>query len=265
MDESNYQIASKSEQDSAISIIEIIPIEVKKWVESLPLSQRRYVLSLCHLMCAVPIETQVEFLNNYVADSLVSQIIEDHVPQQIIKKYLKKFHIDKELSDLELKKYIEQYYIHSAQDLRTQPNFYLESVLRLIYNIEERNNLFNYILGFEIIKMIFKMSWLQHERLYKLQKNQEGFIKTYIKPIQHTHRVNGIIVPRHEKIFFAKRNYFVKKPKIREKKLIELVIATFTTDTVTDLGFLVIRNLNFLAFDYEYIFSSESDSIFLTY
>jgi hypothetical protein len=265
MDESNYQIASKSEQDSAISIIEIIPIEVKKWVESLPLSQRRYVLSLCHLMCAVPSETQVEFLNNYVADSLVSQIIEDHVPQQIIKKHLKKFHIEKELSDLELKKYIEQYYIHSAQDLRTQPIFYLESVLRLIYNIEERNNLFNYILGFEIIKMIFKMSWLQHERLYKLQKNQEGFIKTYIKPIQHTHRVNGIIVPRHEKIFFAKRNYFVKKPKIREKKLIELVIATFTTDTVTDLGFLVIRNLNFLAFDYEYIFSSESDSIFLTY
>ncbi len=245
------------------SICEIVPIEVKKWVESLPLNQRRYVLSLCHLMCASSEEAQSEFLNNYVADGLVSKMLQDRVPQQIIRKYLKRFHLDIELNELVLRNYIQQFYIHSAQDLRTQPDLYLESVLRLFRNTEERNNLFNYILGFEIIKMMFQMSWLQHERLYRLQKNQESFIKNYIKPIQYTHRINGIIIPKYEHIFFAKRNYYLTKPTIREKKLIELVMATFTTDTVTNLGFLIIRHLNFLVFDYEYIFNSEPEALFL--
>jgi hypothetical protein len=110
---------------------------------------------------------------------------------------------------------------------------------------------------------MFQMSWLQHERLYRLQKNQESFIKNYIKPIQYTHRINGIIIPKYEHIFFAKRNYYLTKPTIREKKLIELVMATFNTDTVTNLGFLIIRHLNFLVFDYEYIFNSEPEALFL--
>lgn len=257
------KIISKSGKIDTSSISEIVPIEVKKWVESLPLNQRRYVLSLCHLMCASSEQAQSEFLNNYVADGLVSRMLQDRVPQQIIKKHLKQFHLDKELSDLVLKKCIQQFYVHSAQDLRTQPDLYLESVLRLFRNAEERNNLFNYILGFEILKMIFQMSWLQHERLYRLQKNQESFTKTYIKPIQYTHRINGIIVPKYEHIFFAKRNYYLTKPMIREKKLIELIMATFTTDTVTNLGFLIIRHLNFLVFDYDYIFNSEPESLFL--
>lgn len=257
------KITSKSKGINTSSIFDIVPVEVKKWVESLPLNQRRYVLSLCHLMCASSEEVQSEFLNNYVADGLVSKILKDRVPQQIIRKHLKQFHINKELSDLALRKYIQQFYVHSAQDLRTEPDLYLESVFRLLRNAEEQNNLFNYILGFEILKMMFQMSWLQHERLYRLQKNQESFIKTYIKPIQYTHRINGIIVPKYEHIFFAKRNYYLTKPTIREKKLIELVMATFTTDTVTNLGFLVIRHLNFLVFDYEYIFNSEPESLFL--
>lgn len=258
------QVASASEPIPAINIFEIVPIETKKWLESLPFSQRLYVLSACRLIGADPKEIQVEFLDTYVADDLVSKMLRDQVPQQLIKKHLKQFHIDKEINDLELNNYVQQFYIHSAQDLRMQPNLYLESVLRLVLHSKERNNLFNYILGFEIIKMIFQMSWSQHERLYRLQKNQDSFIKTYIKPIQYTHRINKIIVPRSEKVFFAKRNYYIKKPKIKEKKLVELVIATFTTDTVTNLGFLIIRNLNFLVFDYDYIFNGEPESLFLT-
>jgi predicted XRE-type DNA-binding protein len=264
MNKTNYQSASKLEENNAVKITEIIPIEVKKWVENLPLNQQRYVLSLYHLIEPEPSETQLNVFKNYVADNLVTKMLQDQVPQQIIKQYLKQFHIDKNLNDLDLKKYIEQFHFHSAQDLRVQPNLSLGSVLQFVYSSETTNNLFNYILGFELIKMMFQMSWLQHERLYKLQKNQDNFIKIYIKPIQYTHRLNGIIVPKYERIFFAKRNYFVKKPKIKEKKLIQLAMATFTTDTVTTLGFLILRNLNFLVFDYEYIFSSEPEPIFLT-
>jgi hypothetical protein len=238
-------------------------MEVKKRSKSFPLNQQQYILSLGHLRVASHKKVQAEFLDNSTADGLVSRMLQEKVPQQIVKNYLKKFHIDKELNELVLKTYIKQFYIHSAQDLRTKPDLYLESILQLTYDTEEQNNLFNYILGFEILKMIFQMSWLQQERLYRLQKNQEYFIKNYIKPIQFTHKINGLVVPKHEKIFFAKRNYFIKEPKIKEKKLIELVMATFTTDTVTHLGFLTIRHLNFLVFDYDYIFDSEPECIFL--
>ena len=206
-----------------------------------------------------------EFSQPYTAEELVHNMLLDRFFHKIVKKYLKKFSIEQELNDSVLKKYVQQFYIHSTQDLRTKPELSLEPFVRLVNNREESDDylIYYYILGFEILKMIFQMSWLQHERLYGLQKNQESFIKTYIKPIQHTHRINGIIVPKYEKIFFAKRSYFVKKPQIKEKKLIELVMATFTADTVTNLGFLIVRHLNFLVFDYDYIFGEEPESLFL--
>lgn len=262
MNKLKYKIAPQSRE---INSLEGIPVEIRKWVESVPLKRRHYVLSLLHyLICAAAIEIPAGFLAHYTTDGLVAKILQDQVPRKLVKKYLRKFHLEKELSDLVLKNYIQQFYIHSAQDLRTHSDLSLDAVIRLVHSSEERNNFFNYILGFEILKMIFQMSWLQHERLYQLQKNQESFIKTYIKPIQYAHRVNGIIVPKYEKIFFAKRNFFIQQPKIKDRKLVELVMATFTTDTVTNLGFLILHHFNFLVFDYEYIFNSESEGIFIS-
>lgn len=245
------------------NILEKLPSEAKKWAESLPWDQRRYVLSLCHLMCAASPEVQADFLDDYTADGLVSRILQDRDTKQRVKEYLREFRIETELSEAVLRTYIKQFYIHSAQDARRQPELYLESAMRLVASTEEKNNVFNYILGFELLKMMFQMSWFQHEQLYRLQKNQEDFIHTYIKPIQHAHRINGIVVPKDEGVFFAKRNHFVQQPNIASKKLIELVIATFTTDVVTSFGFSIIRHLQSLSYDYEYIFKPEQDAIFL--
>lgn len=239
-----------------------LPREAKIWFESLPWHQRRYVLSLCHLMCAAPPEVQAEFLDDYTADGLVSRKLEDRDTRQRVNDYLKEFHIQTELSEAVLRSYIRQFYIHSAQDMRRQPDLYLESALRLVLSNEEKNNVFNYILGFELLKMMFRMSWLQHERLYRLQRNQDEFIAIYIKPIQHTHRVNGIIVPKDEGVFFAKRSYFVQIPQISEKKLLELVIATFTAESTIHFGFSVIRHVNSLHFDYDFIYQPEGEIIF---
>jgi len=243
-------------------ILERLPPEAKSWFESLPWHQRRYVLSLCHLMCAAPPEVQAEFLDDYTADGLVSRKLEDRDTKQRVKQYLQEFNLKTELTEAVLRSYIRQFYIHTAQDARRQPDLYLESALKLVFSTEERNNVFNYILGFELLKMMFRMSWLQHERLYRLQRNQEEFINAYIKPIQHTHRVNGIIVPKDEGVFFAKRSYFVQEPIMSEKKLVELVIATFTTDVTSSFGFSIIRHPNALIFDAAYIFTPEQDDIF---
>lgn len=244
------------------SILERLPPEAKVWLESLSWQQRRYILSLCHLMCAAATEVQAEFLDDYTADGLVSRKLEDRETRQRVEDYLSEFHIQLELTEPLLRQYIRQFYIHSAQDSHRQPDLYLESALRLVLSTEERNNVFNYVLGFELLKMMFCMSWLHHERFYRLQRNQDEFIATYIKPIQHAHRINGIIVPRDEGVFFAKRSYFVQVPEISDRKLVELVMATFTTDVVSQLGFTIIRHRQSLIFDYDYIFQPEQEVIF---
>lgn len=234
-----------------------LPAEARSWLEGLPWEQRRYVLSLCHLMSALPPERQAEFLDEYTADGLVFRVIQDQDTQQKVNAYLRQFHIDTQLTEGVLRGYIRQFYVHSAQDTRQQPDLYLESALRLMVSTQERNSVFNYVLGFELIRLMFRMSWAQQERLYRLQISQEDFIRKYIKPIQHAHRINGIIVPKDEGQFFARRDYYVERPKIQGKRLVELVMATFTTEVVSNFGFAVIRTSNAFQFDYNYIFAPE--------
>lgn len=244
------------------SIFGQLPTEAKGWFESLPWQKRRYVLSLCHLLRVASPEAQAEFLDDYTADGLVSRKLEDRDTLQRVAGYLKEYRIPTELNEALLRGYIRQFYVHTAQDARRQPDLYLESALKLVLSTEERNNVFNYVLGFELLRMMFGMSWLQHERLYRLQRNQEEFISTYIKPIQHAHCINSIIVPRDTDTFFAKRTHFVQIPEISEKKLVELVMATFTTDVVTQFGFSIIRHPKSFSFDYDYVFAPE-DLIFM--
>lgn len=262
MSEEKYRGGSIFEQTSSEILFEELPPDTKQWAESLPWEQRRHLLLLCHLICVSSPEIQAEFLDNYTADGLVSKKLQDRDTQYRVKKYLDKFEVETELNELVLRSYIKQFYIHSAQNLRNQPELYFKVVFRLVISTEEQNNILNYILGFELLKLMFQMSWLQHERLYQLQRNQEEFIKLYIKPIQLAHQINGIVIPEHRKEFFSKRDYFVKKPMLSPKKLIQLVMATFPTDIVIDLGFAIIRDPNFLGFDYEYIFHPEPDGIF---
>ncbi|MDX2212292.1 MAG: hypothetical protein SFY66_03275 [Oculatellaceae cyanobacterium bins.114] len=244
------------------NVLEQLPAEARAWFEDLPWYQRRYVLSLCHLLRVASPEVQAEFLDEYTADGVVSRKLEDHETRQRVQQLLREFNIHVELTELVLRSYIRQFYIHSAQDTRRQPDLYLESALKLVFSSEERSNVFNYVAGFELLKMMFCMSWLQHERLYRLQRNQEEFMMTYIKPIQHAHRVNSIIVPRDAGIFFAKRTYFVQTPKISQRKLIELVMATFTTDITSNFGFSIIRHPQSMVFDIDYIFQPEQELIF---
>lgn len=248
--------------DTIENILRKLPPEAKEWAESLPWNQRRYVLSLCHLLCAASPSVQAEFLDEYTANGLIAKLVENQDIKQKVLLNLKRFRIATKLSETEVRNYIRQFYIHSAQDARYQPDLLLESALRIVASTEERNHIFNYILGFELLKMLFQMSWFQHERLYRLQRNQEEFISLYIRPIQHAHRVNQVIVPRDERLFFARRDYFVQKPKLSKKKLTELAIATFTTEITSSFGFSIIRHPDAMMFDYDYIFKSDQDEIF---
>lgn len=245
------------------SISEKLPRVSREWFEHLSWQERRYVLSLCHLMCAASPEAQAQFLDEYTADGLVSRQLANRDIQKRVAEHLRQFHIDTELTEALVRKYIRQFYIHSAQDTQRKPVLYLESALKLVFSPKDRNDVFHYMLGFELLQMMFKMSWFQHERFYLLQRNQEDFRRAYIKPIQHAHRLNNLVVPQDEGVFFAQRHYFIEVPKISQKRLQELVMATFTTEITSHVGFSVIRHVNALAFDYDYIFGESPDAIFV--
>ena len=245
------------------SIMEKLPQEVKEWAASLPWHQRRYVLSFSYILCASSPEKQAEFLDDYIADGLAIKMLQDIDTINRVNKYLRRFRAKTKINEYVLRNYIRLYYIHATQDVNFQSKQYLESAMKLVINAEERNQVFNYILGFELIKIMFTMSWLQHERLARLQTNQEDFINTYIKPIQYAHQANDIIVPKDKGVFFAKRDYYVQIPEISSKKLLELIIETFTSSKVNKCGFVITRHIKALRFDFDYIFQQqEQEGIF---
>lgn len=246
------------------ALFDRLPPEVQQWAESLPWNERRYVLSLSYILCGSSPEKQAEFLDDYTADGLVSKLLEDIDTLSRIKQYLSCFRIKTDLQESLLRNYIRQFYIHCTQDVRCQTEVYLESALKLSVSSKDKDKVFNYILGFELLKLMFNMSWLQHERLSRLQRNPDDFIRNYIKPIQHTHKINGIVVPKDERIFFARRDYFVKKPEISSHKLTELILVTFMTEQVINCGFSVTRHIRSVEFDYDYVFnpSEELETVF---
>jgi hypothetical protein len=250
------------QQAQGSGIFRVLPEPAREWVEQLSWQERRYVLSLCHLLCAASTEIQAEFLDDFTADGLVTRMLTDRDTKQRVEYYLRQFRVNTALDETTLRHYIYQFYLHSAQDTHRQPDRYLESALRLVTDSQERSYVFNYVLGFELTKMMFQMSWSQHERLYQLQRNQEGFLQTYIRPIQEAHRLNYIISPATEAGFFSRRTHYIQKPQIKGRRLVEIAMATFTAESLSELGFSIIRHVRSFFFDYDYIYQSELEGAF---
>ena len=241
-------------------ILDGLPPEAQQWLASLPWVQRRYVLSLCHMICATSPEEQAKFLDDYTADGVVSRIIHDRDTQHRIARHLRRFRIKTKLTDTVLRRYIRQFYIHSAQIRQHHDTAYLETAVRLMANGQEHTRMIGYILGFELLVLLIEMSWEQHERFYRLQPNQEDFFNLYIRPVQRAHRLNGIIVPKDEHRFFARRDYFVRIPTLKPGQTVALIMASFLPDQINHLGAMVMRHHNALQFDYAHIFQQDSDS-----
>lgn len=241
-------------------LIDALPTEAQQWLAGLPWGQRRYVLSLCHVICATSPEGQAQFLDEYTADCVVSRIIHDQDTRQRIYHHLQRFHIKTQLTEKILRRYVRQFYIHSAQVRQHPDNAYLEAAIRLMADGQEHNRVLTYVLGFELLILLFSMSWEQHERFYRLQPNQEDFFNLYIRPVQQAHRLNGIIIPKDENRFFARRDYFVRVPNLKSGQTIPLIMASFTPKRINHLGSVIMRHHNALQFDYVHIFQQDSDT-----
>ncbi len=233
-----------------------LPSEARDWITQIPWAQRRYILLLCHLLCATETNQQAQFLDAYTAEGLLFRIVDDPATKQWVDKHLHRFRCSVQLNDETIRRYIRHVYLHFVQAKEQRPELYLETVLMSMGNARKRSSLLCYILGFEILKLFSLMSWAQHERLCSLQVNQEDFARAYLQPIQRSHKRHGIVVPKDEKDFFARRDYYIKVPKISPHKLTNLVIETFSADSIIELGFSILRHQDAIHFDYDYVYSS---------
>lgn len=122
----------------------------------------------------------------------------------LVQQYLQRFHIATTITPEVTQQYLRQFYIHVVQ------HSYLKSpsLLKRIDRLDHRNQVLAYILGFELVKMVFQMSWQQHERLCDLQRSQDDFLVRYIRPIQEAHRLNHVVVPRDQDLFFCTKRLF---------------------------------------------------------
>lgn len=235
-----------------------LPDEAKEWLTTLPWDKRRYILSLCHLMCATSSEQQTEFLDAYTAEGLLSQIADDVDTRHRVNEHLQRFHCKIELNDDTFRRYIRHVYLHSMQATEHRPELYLETVLMLMGSARKRSSVLCYILGFEILKLLFGMSWAQHERLCSLQVNEEDFTQRYIRLVQRSHKQHRIVVPSNEKSFFARRDYYIQQPNIEPDQLVELIVEAFPANKIIEIGFSLLRHPNAIHFDYDYVYKNDA-------
>jgi hypothetical protein len=210
----------------------------------------------------VELPQQSRLLSDYTTDKTIDRIFNAASLKQRVKFHLSRLQRPTEITPHLIKSYVRQFYLHALQDSRCEASRSLQSALQLFVShdsdaqavVDDRSPLLCYLLGFEIITMLFEMSWQQHERLYYLQHNQEYFFHQYIKPVQTAHRLNDKVVPRDRGMFFARRVYFIQRPSLRPQQLKAIAIATFPAETILKLGFEVIRHPRSFVFDNAAIF-----------
>jgi hypothetical protein len=246
---------------NASPIFTKLPTEAQDWLSSLPWNERRYVLSLCHLVCATSPAQQAEFLDAYTAEGLLSRVVDDADTRARVNEHLVRFRSSAAIDDETVRKYIRRAYMHSMQDAQQRPDLYLETALTLMGSAQQNSSLLSYILGFEILKLLFGMSWEQHERLYHLQPNQDEFTREYIRPVQESHKRHGIVTPKGEKNFFARRDYYIREPQIHPQRLVTMIIEAFSADRIIELGFSLLRHPDAIHYDHEYIYSTQEPSL----
>jgi len=210
-------------------------------------------------MCATSAAHQTEFLDAYTAEGLLSQIADDVDTRYRVNEHLQRFHCEIELNDDTFRRYIRHVYLHSMQAAEHRPELYLETVLILMGSARKRSSVLCYILGFEILKLLFNMSWAQQERLCSLQVHEDDFTQRYIRPVQTAHTQHNIIIPKGEKNFFARRDHYIQQPNIEPQRLVDLIVEVFSADNIIEIGFSLLRHPNSINFDFDYVYKANDE------
>lgn len=204
-------------------------------------STRRFLLNALTLFAAISAEQQHQAINDLIQFEIV--ILSDRSREFLrrrVQSILHRFHLEKDLTEHDIREYYYRYYILTG----TIPERLTPDYL---------NFLMKFIVGIELIIMIFCMSFMEQQRFFELQgkySTQALLFYHYIRPIRDK-LVRERIVTRD-----SSGNHYYRRPLLDGSEVMDFVFEVFDLDRIAALGEYAEK----LAFERDYIHSRPEDS-----
>lgn len=202
---------------------------------------RRFLLNALTLFATVSAEQQHQAINDLIQTEI--SILADRSQtflKRRVQENLKRFQIEKELNEDEIREYYYRYYMITGLIPERLTPDYLNVLLR-------------FIIGVEIIKMMFSMSCMAQQRFFELQgkySTQAMLFYRYIKPIRAK--------LFHEKVLNrdTSGNYYYLSPKLEAYEVMDFIFDIFNLEQILYLGDYADK----LSFESDYIYHGPDDS-----
>ncbi len=216
----------------------VIPYTFLEDFRSKDPSTRRYLLNSMTLFASISPEQQHQILNDLIQSELINlaEQSKKYLHERIAAAF-NKFCISQNLGEKDLAEYYYKYYVISG-------------VIPDGITSESLNKLGDFILGLELVKLIFLMSFVEQQRFFELQGNyssQAVLFYRYIRPIR-SKLIKEKIVNRD-----IIGNYYYSKPWLNESELLDYIFEVFNLETLLYLG----QTAKNLTFEKEYIYKSQ--------
>lgn len=184
-------------------------------------STRRFLLNVLTLFAAISPEQQHQAINDLIQFEIVilSERSRDFLRRRV-QSILDRFHLTKDLSENDIREYYYRYYILTG----TIPERLTPDYL---------NFLMKFIVGVELILMMFSMSFMEQQRLFELQgkySTQALLFYRYIRPIREK-LAREKIVTRD-----PSGHHYYRRPKLDHSEMMDFVFEVFDLDRIAYLG-----------------------------
>ncbi|MCT7977963.1 hypothetical protein [Laspinema olomoucense] len=198
-------------------------------------STRRYLLNSLTLFACISPEQQHQALNDLIQSELVSlaEKTQNYLHDRI-HTVLQHFGIDEAGESKRIAEYYYRYYLLTGAIPENLTTEYLTHLL-------------NFIIGIEVIKIIFRMSFIEQQRFFEIQGRyaiQVMIFYRYIKPIRDK-LIQEKLISRD-----VSGSYYYTKANLSEDKILDYIFEVFKLEKIETLGELA----KDLQFDREYIY-----------
>ncbi len=203
-------------------------------------STRRYLLNSLTLFACISPEQQHQALNDLIQSELLSlaQKTQTYLHDRI-HLALNHFGVDEAGESKRIAEYYYRYYL-------------LTGTVPENLTAEYLTHLLNFIVGIEVIKIIFKMSFIEQQRFFEIQGRyavQVMIFYRYIKPARDK-LIQEKLVNRD-----VSGSYYYTKRGLSEEKILDYIFEVFKLENIENLGELA----KDLQFDREYIYKPPHD------
>ncbi|GAB4352980.1 MAG: hypothetical protein Fur0042_21620 [Cyanophyceae cyanobacterium] len=201
---------------------------------------RRFLLNALTLFAAISPEQQHQAINDLI-QSEIFLLAEKSLQflQRRVKDVLYPFHIAKELEDDDIREYYYRYYMQTGQIPERLTPEYLNVMLK-------------FIVGVELLKTLFRMSFMEQQRFFEIQgkySTQALLFYRYIKPIRRK-LARERVTSRD-----PSGTHYYQHPKLDEAELMDYIFDIFDLETIVHLGEFSEK----LSFESDYIYAKETD------